>query len=541
MKKPRIFDQYMFQHFCVFSLIYNLARMFNSTILVGLILSKYVGYQPLMTFPIQNLPFSLSISSFRFTNFSNSALFTRTGPRIKIEQSLFSFFTRSPIIIARPSIFDPMPNESRQICLSEKCFMTNFELSETTFQTCSTIRSDRPSDDGSDSKNVSGGAIYIDFACTINRHLKITQCNFLYCHAGRYGGALYIHNPSNPSDPNFDVVSFTYFQHCDVGFISNQTGISPTGGGAIYCISKGFQITACNFSNCGIDYPPDRENLGGVIYADLTNTLRVRFSEFARCAYIFNRTATFGGAIYAKLSTDGKVEIEYTNFSSCFANSSGSALYLEGNLVNVSIYFSIFNDCRNADSVIWIKNIIGSVTVYLHEINLRNISLSCPYFCAIENGTFSSSLGNNDLYCPASYSKSKFSPIFDQNCIYEKTFPINAYIIPLDDSDLYTTYPIPPSTGEGSVTTSIAPSSPLSDSIPTSTNPDGDSVIDNQSNGLSTVAIVFIILAVIIVLAMIIFAIIFCVKKGICSDNTYRVQDIRYLGQGDAIRETTYF
>lgn len=512
--------------------------MFNSTILVGLILSKYVGHQPLMTFPIQNLPFSLSISSFRFTNFSNSALFTRTRPQIKIEQSLFSFFTRSPIIIARPSIFDPVTYESRQICLSSSCFMNNFELRETTFQTCSTIRSDRPSD-GSDSKNVSGGAIYIDFADALDTNLTITQCNFLYCHAGQYGGALYI---NNPSDPNFDVVSFTYFQHCDVGFISNQTGISRTGGGAIYCISKRIQITACNFSNCGIDYPPDdRENLGGVIYAELDNTLRVRFSEFARCAFMSYRTATLGGAIYAKLSTDGKVEIEYTNFSSCFANSSGSALYLEGNLVNVSIYFSIFNDCRNANSVIWIKNTIGSVTVCLHEINLRNIDPNCQYFCAIENGTFSSKLGNNDLYCPTSYSKSKFSPIFDQNCIYEKTFPINTYIIPLDDSDLYSTYPIPPSTGEGSVTTSIAPSSSLSDSIPTSTNPDGDSVIDNQSNGLSTVAIVFIILAVIIVLAMIILAIVFCVKKGICSDNTYRVQDIRYLGQGDAIRETTYF
>lgn len=541
--------------------------LLNTTIFCGLILTKYVDKSPLKTFSHRSFFPSFSFSEFRLSRFTNTALFFEIQSNLLIKKSHFTRFLKTPIIESRP----PIKNFERD-CRPRSSQTTIVE--ESTFQICST---DFEAD--TDNINSSGGALYYDDRQDL---IKISQCNFAYCHAGVNGGAIYIRNSTDL------ILKFTLFQDCTTGFLANRADVREAKGGAVFANVISCTVTACDFVRCTIHHDQSIKRYGGALYfarcaAVSPQYLDIYLSKFDRCG---SETAelgiSHGGAVYVNcnnsISSLYRVNISYTNFTNCVYSNSGSVVEVVGDTAEAYFKHTSFQidstivlaeplnySCVNISNSNPSSNINSSLTLY-------NISLY-DYNVNSANGVMFNFYANK---CNLKHSQDNVGSIYlsrdkDQYVLlnkeplnmldYVNLYPINDYSYPfipaLYDKDVFKPFPTPvasplPSRSplptdvitSGSGDSSGSGSSPdvqTTTISPGTSNGDDSASGSSKSGGLSTAAIVLIIIACIIVIITIILVSVLCVRNGRCSGSHNQIRDVRSVENDESIRRFTYF
>lgn len=549
-------------------------RLFNTTIICGLILSKYTDRSPLLLFSHQSFTPSLSFSSFQLSHFAHTALYLQTQSNLLIRKSDFSNFLKTPIIESRPPI-----TTYERICRDRR--NPDAVLDNLNFQICST---DFYTD--LSTVNTSGGALFFD----VDRNsITITQCNFAYCHAAINGGAIYITYASQL------IIKFTYFQDCTTGFLHNHTDVSEAKGGAIYANCLVTNITACNFSRCTVDY--DITRYGGAIYFARCSEIRsqglyVYLSKFESCGSVSGRTSvTNGGAIYVNctltLRSDYVVNISYTNFTNCAYGEGGSIVDISGDADIVyfrhvqfgrdQLYQPVYP--RNDYYIVNVNNsrLERPTKLFLYNVSLteNNVEQQPVVFHMLGNN-ISIAHGPSDvgsIYLSrdnGNYALLNGQPI--NMLAYVNLYNISRYsypyIVALEDNQIFvpfatptasatesptpalTSTPTPQPTSTTSAVTSSSNTSESSSSgiLPPSEILSATGVIDDSQNsastksgGLSTAAIVLIVIAVIIIIITAILITVLCIRNGRCGGSKNQIMDVRSATNDEAIRRFTYF
>ena len=465
---------------------------------------------------------------------------------VTISRSTFSGFLSRPILALRPAV-ETVTYDHRQI--HDNVGGNTFSLVEVTFQACSNdFLQDDPLHYGAAINN-SGGAAYI----ISSGNVSIDQCNFLYCHAGKDGGALFINSVST-------FVTFTYFQNCDTGFIFDSSLFDESRGGAIYCSTVSFTLIGSNFSSCHIEYDTNFTTDGGAIHCE-TVTFYAIFNQFDRCG-AFNEFCDYGGAIFVNYSyaaTPGNCFMELNNFTDTHATLGGSVLALVGNVQTVSFNYSRIASASSA-SLIYVNSSFINASITFGML-IVSVTQDVFFFEGTNtNYMHSPALGQFDVYVPLYYNISSNSipslePIFQVNVLNIDNQPSNPYMFPLNMSMLYMMYPtntdVVPTTVPPTITPSaIVPTqTPAATTIPpltatplptASIDPNAVPATTSSSGGLSTIAIIFIVIGVIVLVALIIMFGFICYRNGRCGTrNSLNTYD--QYAQPDQIKKFTYF
>ncbi|OHT06609.1 hypothetical protein TRFO_25277 [Tritrichomonas foetus] len=516
--------------------------LFNTTVLLGLVLSQSTSKSPLLTVSDRSFTPSFSLSSFHLNQFLATAVFIRSQTNLRVEKSIFSSFLQTPFISARP----PVENVNYTFRLRLPVQLTEFN--EVTFQTCSTNHAFEQEDSYNQDYMVSGGAIFYNSS---GLTFTVQQCNFLYCHSGRNGGALYV------AESDTVLIKYTYFQNCDTGFTMRPDLMTSSYGGAVYCIkSRTLNISGCNFTSCLINYDNNIPKYGGAVFAE-TGTFDCLFSSFFYCRLATSNAGNQhkGGAIYVNCTgLNSNCRLLYSNFTECRSSQYGSAVAFENNIVYFETNYTSFVNCF--DSVMIYLNPSGPSVTRINQTMIKG-DINTHFFNGTDRTQYYSVLPAvaGLIYTPSNYllQNKTYPPMTLNNFNQRVGELIYPYKIPLDDSQMYQTFTITPSasqshspTASQSPTASLSPTPTVSMSPSLSPVPSASPVIPEAtpplsstpvSSRLSSVAIAFIVIAVIIVVVAVIVVSVICLRNGNCM----RQSPLDQIAQPDRIKKTVYF
>lgn len=501
--------------------------IFNSSFVTGLTLSSALYRSPLFINPPTQLSASINFQGLNFKKFIFHALyFDSPLSNIVIHKSNFENFLGRPISIQQvdcTSFYNQIvTNQYVGPCAT---------ITYCTFQNML--------------EKLTGSAICIMYnneATSLFDH-----CKFSHCIASENGGALYCAIGNLASKLGNIIVTSSQFELCSV----NNTNNNSACGGAIYCRAKTLNLANTTFSYCGINSNASK-CCGGAVYANIINAEKAfSYDKFNDC-YIKDTSESFGGAIYLSVDKPSDVQILACNFESCDAIT-GSAIYSERE-INLVLDVTRFLSYLNANTVIYLDKINNQPnSIFVKSIGMSNVQIN-DYFLFINGEAKIMNKNDNSgllyLDITSKYNIDYYAKKIS-NCDFSFTFvnyekysemPVLTYVEQqVEEPTTDEPTPQPPQIDTGGnfgTSQSETPNQIVSDQISSAT---GNATIDEaaggtKSGGLSTVAIVFIVIACIIfVIGLIIAAVLLLRSKDGCYRNRCTGSD-NFFG-----KSTSYF
>lgn len=521
---------------------------FNTTLLYALTITNFYGKSPLFTLSPLKKSTSFQLKENKFSYFFNHALkVDHLSQKIFIDGSKFSSFLRTSIFIR--SVDEPECNSIRDLHHSNNrvTFVNCVQIINSTFLS-------------TNSAFDYGGAISTILS-NVGDYFLVDRCNFTNCKAKNKGGAIYF--IGEMSSTQYNAITYCNFNGCSCNndynvVIPQVSDDNRCKGGSVYCEAHSVNFRNSIFSSSSIYGDGD----GGAIYAKVMNIDNYTFvTSFTNCA--INGSDSYGGAIYIDLVQKGPYNMSFMSFDNCNATN-GQCIYA----TNISSLNINYTSLRN------IKRCVLMVNNLDFNFSVGSIVLNDDNQMKLINSTENNYKGSNhismNLYAPKSFfdiiqSNNDDYPFFDKGIISfclvigndinnYRGYPI---IAPSDASRplepkvpevIITPAPPDPVTSEEAATPAqtdvIIPeqtpyATPTQSPSPTLSVTDnytdvGAGVAATGGSGLSSLAIIFIVIACLIVLvAIIVFVICYLRRRGRCrcdrEDSTFGVKNSTYF------------
>lgn len=507
---------------------------FNSTVLTSLTLSSFLQHSPLISNSLNCQKKLLSLSSFQITNSISHFLYIQSEiSYLSIYQSKFDSFLKRPFTIHQNENCEIRSHEIVEgVKVATSCINLSYSIFRNTH-----------SDD-------EGGVFLV--TSNTGSTISINQCQFARCRAKSKGGALYINDTSTTSNPKLLIYS-SHFTDCSI------FGESDLAGGAICCQTGEIAVINSTFSNDTIESPAQGASYGGAIYAKVlsSNNNKICYSVFESCYVPINTSNSnsiengqisnsSGGAIYLELQysrDDEQFEIRGSNFTNCYAES-GSFLFFKTPIslkINNS-RFSLNSRTHTAKSLIRFDSNTSNSSLVIADIGIEiryQVGPQPIFFSIYPDLIKVPSQPTVYLYVPNS------SVPFIQNLTNENIYQfiryeyrsmgnlnlMNDFAI-LQELNYSSAPPIDPSTP--SISDTGSNSSGPGDGDGGTTNSSSDALGVGQNSGLSTIAIIFIVLACILFVIGIIVCLVLLLRHKCACCEGYEISPANH-------RDLTYF
>lgn len=402
--------------------------------------------------------------------------------------------------------------------------------------------------------NSEGGAFSISNDGDITTNFY--QCLFDSCVSKSHGGAISFVARLNNDLLGELIVTSTIFNYC---YCDNEFNNSETCGGGLYCLSNSLQIANSTFNNNGIR-SQSGACCGGAVYARVSNTENIfSYDTFEYCYIQIQQNSaetnlnSFGGAIFIVTQSEKseKVELFACKFVDCSAVN-GSSLYSQEG-IDLIINSASFSN-GNVNSVIYLGKDHFKNRIYIKALGISHVNYN--YFIYAQDGQLDMIndkvdsgmlyLENDEKFNVATFSNTNFELSFVNYGSFQN-MPTYTYV---DQPLFITSSEITQVSSEPEIetqtqtqsendqlTSSDAESSSIdevtSSLIISETNESDNSgaATNRGRNGLSTVAIVFIVIACIIfVIGLIIASILLLRSRDGCYRNRCTGSD-SYFGK----------
>ena len=308
--------------------------MLNRSLLIGLTLSLSMKQSSLFSVPATTNHVRASFSNLRLSKFAGHAFFTQRPLACNVHASSFSSFLRTPLTVNSACVaLDLMQYLGTHQAVLENCLT----VTNCTFTSCS-----NPGGDG-------GG---IEVNCTTAFDVTVRDSEFTACLSSFDGGALHILLPAASTVQ----ITFNYFAMCYTNYLGTQYLVNDTYGGAVYVDSLGDLVNlSCNIFARNM---VQGVGSGGAVYVH-GNGVDLRYCIFVDCNAT-DTASSYGGGVYilcanAKnpLITPTQVfalELSFISFSNCNAYY-GAAIYID-NATDEAIRFdtTVFNNCSDLET-----------------------------------------------------------------------------------------------------------------------------------------------------------------------------------------------
>lgn len=507
--------------------------IFNFSTIIGLSLSSISTHSPLFASPPNAFSASYVFKNLNLNKFVSQAFFDSSLSNLTFYKSNFEHFLERPISIQQDecTVYKDLTINYH---IDAKCF-------NATYCTFLSVKS-----------NLTGGALSISWEDDVLTY--IDHCSFLYCSAKKAGGAIY--TGINRIKNGQLITSSCLFSYCT---IENTFNLDPVRGGAIYCRANIFDAFNSTFRFCGVKSNVGH-CYGGAIYAEISNAEKAfSFSVFYNCyvsllpppptnmqlfiskkstnetkksfSHLFIQAESdasavedsCGGAIYLCME-DGNPKIEFycTNFTNCSA-SEGSSLY-SSKRVNLHITGSHFsNGFVHTNSVVYLKDDGIASSLFVHTMGITTVDCNFIFYSPtnliFENNNYNSGqifhdkfdVNNSFSHPPYNFNGLNYLQYADMPIITIPPF-LDSPSMPTQDPTISATEsetPTPlasisqsPNPTESIIFASdedsMAESLEQSESGGAGGDSGSTSTGQTKKGGLSTIAIVFIVLACII-------------------------------------------
>ena len=497
--------------------------IFNTSFIVGLTLSSLSFKSPLLTNSPNLISTSIFFQNLHLKKITFYAFYLDSSlSNFSIHRSHFEQFLKTPISIQQ--ITCSPYSGSYQNHYNVPCAIATY----CTF------------------RYIKEGAFNI--SCDSETTSIFDHCSFIRCSSSINGGAISFNVFDNSNMVGILNVTSSTFEYCSVNTSNNQ----EARGGAIFFCGRSLNVVNSTFRYINI-FSKSGKCCGGAIYASMADDAQSFFYDTFEDCNIPDCTDSCGGAIY--ISKDGSyppnVQLFSCTFLRCFANN-GSAFYSD-KVINLVINATRFSKMK-ANTIVHLAGIGGSNKLFIKSLGI--ILVEYNYFIFTDKCEFLNKKDDSGIiYFDEPINYTTFT---NQNIGF--TF-LN--VRPINEMPQYT-YVDPPtieptteiiqtqtqnqeqtqSQTEEHVTSSVItnsidePSSIQQVPEPTSATNNSDAIIAPASTkkGLSTVAIIFIVLACVILLAGLIIIIFLLLRS---KDGCYRNQ---CTGSSSYLeKRTTYF
>ena len=457
--------------------------MLNRSLLIGLTLSLSMKQSSLFSVPATTNHVRASFSNLRLSKFAGHAFFTQRPLACSVHASSFSSFLRTPLTVNSVCVaLDLMQYLGQHQAVLENCLT----VTNCTFTSCS-----NPGGDG-------GG---VEVNCTTAFDVTVRDSEFTACLSSFDGGALHILLPAASTVQ----ITFNYFSMCYTNYLGTNYLVNDTYGGAVYVDSLGDLVNL----SCNIFARNMVQGIGngGAVYVH-GNGVDLRYCIFNDCNAT-DTVSSYGGGVYimcanAKnpLITPTQIfalQLSFINFSNCNAFY-GAAIYID-NATDETITFetTVFNNCSaleaTTDSTVGLNmsaGYTGTMGITISTMVFDDPRIITASIRRLIDGPATMQYRNQEQNVFGTiYLQNQ--PQFDVVRQFEPDLPLTSgwiVIRPITDYVYGAIWPYDP-TDKG-----LPPVPPPIAANPTATPTVTPTITATPGAGLSTVAIVFIVIAI---------------------------------------------